>query len=299
MRKFLLFALGLLPIAGIGQALKPGILISEILFNPKPGGVDFVEIYNAGSIPADLSTMQIATVNSKDSVSSIKIISKNKILIQPGEYRVLTTRPESVQADFTCENPQWLLAVSSLPAYTNTKGTVLILSGKNVIDRLDYDEEMHQPLLKNQKGVSLERSSFSKPTNERSNWHSASSSVGYGTPTYRNSTAETGDNDELILASKTFSPDYDGFEDELILAYTFQQPDLLASISIFNLRGILVNRLRRNETLGTSGKISWNGLDENGASLPTGPYILVFEGFCPDGKTIRRKLACVLARKLN
>lgn len=299
MRKFLLFALGLLPINAIAQTLKPGIFISEILFNPKPDGVDFVEIYNGGSSSVDLSTIQIATVNSKDSISSIKIISKNKLLMQPGEYRVLTTKPESLRADFTCENPQWLVTVTSMPAFANAKGTVLLLSGKNRIDRLDYDEEMHQPLLKNQKGVSLERSSFSHPTNERNNWHSASSQVGYATPTYRNSTAESGVADDLILASKTFSPDYDGFEDELILTYNFQHPDLLAGISIFNLRGILVNRLRRNETLGTSGKISWNGLDENGSQLPAGPYILVFVGFYPDGKVIRKKLAFVLARKLN
>ncbi|MBE7178950.1 MAG: lamin tail domain-containing protein, partial [Mucilaginibacter polytrichastri] len=290
MRKFLLTGLMLITVMTYGQTVTPGSLcVSEIMFNPKPDGADFVEVYNPGPAGVDLSKVQIATVNSKDSVSAIKIISKNSMVIQPGEYRVFTTKPDNLRAAYLCRNPQWIVTVASLPAFANEKGTVLLLSGKIQIERFDYTSNMHHPLLKNEKGISLERSNFSRPANDRSNWHSAAATAGYATPTYKNSVAEAVA-DELLLQTKTFSPDGDGLDDELILQYNFRRADMLASISVYDLRGKLVNRLRKNETLGTNGSIRWNGNDETGAQMVAGPYILVFEGFYPDGGTLKKKL---------
>ncbi len=57
----------------------------------------------------------------------------------------------------------------------------------NIIDELVYNEKWHFKLIDNDEGVALERIDYNAPTQQQDNWHSAASSVGYGTPTYKNS----------------------------------------------------------------------------------------------------------------
>jgi hypothetical protein len=75
-----------------------------------------------------------------------------------------------------------------MPTYSNDEGRCVLLNkdGKR-FDQFDYTDRMHYPLLDNKDGVSLERIDFNRPTDDASNWTSASSTSGYGTPTYQNS----------------------------------------------------------------------------------------------------------------
>ena len=77
--------------------------------------------------------------------------------------------------------------MNSFPIYANEEGVVILLSDNKVIDRFDYVESMHYPLLKSVDGVSLERIHPDRKTQDASNWHSAASTVGYATPCYLNS----------------------------------------------------------------------------------------------------------------
>jgi len=70
---------------------KGGILISEILFNPRLGGVDFVEIYNNSDHGIDLMELQLANANAAGEPASIKNVSSAKLMIAPGSYWVVTT----------------------------------------------------------------------------------------------------------------------------------------------------------------------------------------------------------------
>ncbi|MBE7177409.1 MAG: lamin tail domain-containing protein [Mucilaginibacter polytrichastri] len=275
------------------------LLISEVLFNPRPGGVDFVEIVNASNKTIDPATLSLANINNKDSVAAIKSLVKTAPLMLPGEYRVFTTDPEKIRSEYRCKNPSWLLAVPALPAYANARGSVVLLNGRTVIDRLDYASDMHHPLLRNEKGVSLERASISRSTNAKGNWHSASAQSGFATPGYENSTGEPAENNLFRLVSKTFSPDADGFEDELLIDYQLTHPETMGSVTIYDLNGRLVRRLIRQQTLGTSGQLRWNGTDEATRLCPPGIYLLTLEAFDPEGRTIREKLPCTLAKRLN
>ncbi|HYK76857.1 MAG TPA: hypothetical protein VEV16_07765, partial [Daejeonella sp.] len=199
------------------------------------------------------------------------------------------------------ENPNAFLKMASLPAFNNTSGNVILLSNNVRIDQLDYTEKMHFPMIKNPKGVSLERSSLKRPTNDSGNFRSAAASVGFATPGYKNSQFldEPSLTEEFSLLSKTFSPDNDGFEDQLQINYRLDKPGYVANINIFNDKGILVRKLCRNLTLALAGSFNWDGLNDFAELSPTGIYLIYAELFDLDGQVKRFRKTCVLASKLS
>lgn len=278
---------------------KNDILISEVLFNPKMGSVDFVEIYNNADHVLDVKDLQLANVDTLGRPASIKKLSIGSLLIQPRTYWVVSTNTASIQANYFCENPDNFIQLSSLPVYNNDKGTVVLLSNNLQIDRFDYSEKMNTPLLQNPDGVSLERVSFSKSTNDIGNFKSAVASVGFATPTYKNSQEPNGEESYAKITSKTFSPDDDGFEDVLQLDYQLSANANLATVNVFSDKGILIRRLLKNQTIGTKGTISWDGLTDKGQKAAVGIYVVLFDVLDLNGTTKRFKNTCVLAAKLN
>src|SRR5690606_26234898 len=57
------------------------ILISEILFNPKEGGVDFVEIYNNSNLPINIQGFTLGN----------RVVTHDFYLLPPQQYLALTT----------------------------------------------------------------------------------------------------------------------------------------------------------------------------------------------------------------
>jgi len=278
---------------------KNDILISEVLSNPKSNSVDFVEIYNNTDHILDLKDLQLAHSDSTGNPGSIKNVSAKTLHIQPGTYWVISTNTASVKANYDVQNPDNFIQLSSLPAYNNDKGSVILLSNGQIIDRLDYTEKMHILLLQNADGVSLERVLFTKGTNEPGNFKSAAASAGFATPSYKNSQEPNGDENYVKLLSKTFSPDHDGFEDLLQLDYQLSENASLVTINIYTDKGLLVRKLFKNETIGTKGSLRWDGLNDTGQTANIGIYVVVFDVFDLNGNTKRFKNTCALAAKLN
>lgn len=279
---------------------KGDILISEVLFNPRSGGSDFVEIYNYSDKILDLSELSIAGMRGDSLVNSYKI-SAEQLLFQPKEYLVLSADPENIQKEYYTENPDGFIKMIKFPAYNNDAGTIVLLSDNTRIDQFNYVENMHFPLIKDPKGVSLERSSFSVKTNEPGNFRSAAASAGFATPGYKNSQyieAVSG-TEELQLASETFSPDNDGFEDALQVLYHFKEPGLTANVSIYNNRGTLIRRLVRNQTLSSEGTFIWDGLTDFSEKASVGIYFIYCEVFNTKGQVKKFRKTCVLAAKFN
>ncbi|MCZ4245597.1 lamin tail domain-containing protein [Pedobacter punctiformis] len=275
------------------------LLIAEILANPGLNGVDFVEIYNATDHVLDLKDLQLANVDSLGKPASIKKVSASNLLIQPGAYWVLSSNVDKVKVNYFSEYPDHFTQLSSMPVYNNDKGTVVLLNNHLIVDQFDYNAKMHNALLRDANGVSLERVSFVKGANEFGNFKSAAASVGFATPGYKNSQELNGEEAYVKLLSKTFSPDHDGFEDQLQLDYQLTENASLATINIFTDKGILVKRLLKNQTVGTKGSLFWDGLNENGQLSGVGIYVVAFDVFDLNGNTHRYKNTCMLAAKLN
>ncbi len=279
--------------------LKSDILISEILFNPRPEGSDFVEIYNRAKHSLDLQELSIATII-KDTISSVKRISSSQLLMPPGQYFAITTDPENIKKEYSIENHDNILKIISLPALNDNTGTVVLLSNKTIIDKFIYTEKMHFQLLKNFEGISLERSSLELDANASGNFRSATAASGFATPGYKNSQHNPGSagSEEFTLTSKTFSPDNDGFEDLLQISYKMESPGMIANVKIFNDNGILIKNLLKNSTLNAQGIFTWDGLNEHNTSPGAGIYIIYAEIFDVNGNVKRFRKSFALAVKL-
>jgi len=282
------------------EIMPNDILITEILFNPKTGGFDFVEIYNNTDHLLDLKDLTLSNPTASGTSSTKRAISTVPLYIQPKTYWVLTANPSVVQQQYQVKYPNQMVQMTVMPPYNNDKGTVAIWKGDDAIDQFDYTEKMHHALLKDVKGVSLERVSFTKSGNEPGNLQSAAASVGFATPTDKNSQGEdTSVKNSVVVANKTFSPDNDGFEDLLQIDYRFKENGNLATINIYTDKGVLVRRLARNITFSTQGTVTWDGLNDGGQLCKVGLYVIKVDIFTIKGSTDSFKQTCVLASKLN
>ena len=277
-------------------------VINEILFNPRSNAYDFVEFYNNSNKIFDASKLYIANRNSNGVISSIKALSAAPFYIFPGDYIVETEDGDNLAMQYLVKNPDNVLIISSPPSFSDDEGDVVALNFQGtVIDEVKYKDDWHFKLIDNDEGVSLERIDPAGTSQDESNWHSAASTAGYGTPTYKNSQYKllNSINAAIEIVPKVFSPDNDGRDDIATIQYAVTEPGYVANITIFDAAGRPIRNLVRNGTLGLKGYWNWDGLDDKGNKLPVGTYVIYTEMFNLQGKKKDFKNAVVLARKLN
>jgi hypothetical protein len=165
---------------------QPGdVVINEVLFNPRSGGVDFVELLNRSANYLEVQGWQLGT--EEPGGISAKPLSSGPYGLAPGQLVVLTTRPDVVQSQYPTHDPATFLSMPSFPSLPDEAATIVVLDAKGqTIDRFSYNEKQHLALLSDRNGVSLERIRAAGPS-LGGNFHSAASSVGYATPGRANS----------------------------------------------------------------------------------------------------------------
>ncbi|MFN6038622.1 MAG: lamin tail domain-containing protein, partial [Bacteroidota bacterium] len=207
------------------QAMPGDIVINELLFDPKTGGVDFVELYNKSSRTFDLSVLKIGEQDTTSGIfNDMKTLTNEGYLLFPGEYLVLSESGSIIKSQYYTPNPNGFLDMTDLPAINTDEDVVVLTDLSNqVIDRVYYNSNFHFDLLNETKGVSLERIDFNRSSSDITNWNSAASSVGFATPAFRNSQFATGqESGELNISPQAFSPDNDGFQDVLNITYALE-----------------------------------------------------------------------------
>ncbi len=280
-----------------GQALD--LIINEVLFNPRSGGSDFVEIYNNSEKIISLKNWAMAN---SDGVPNKKIIIDSEYLVFPQQYIGLTENIQSIIDDYPNTAANRFIEVSDLPSYNDDEGTVILVSNKNsIIDQFDYNDDMHFELLNDDEGVSLERINPNGSSESASNFHSASESAGFATPGIKNSQyfLSQSFNGNVTIEPKTFSPDNDGFQDVLSINYSFGSPGYVANVSIYDRSGRLIKRLVQNELLGGQGNFIWDGINDDNQKARIGIYIILFEAFNTQGDKEVFKIPAVLAGYLD
>jgi len=276
------------------------IIINEILFDPKGAGSDYIELYNRSAFSINLKNFKLSNRNTNGAMSNIAQLFGEDYLLPPDDHLVFTEDSFDITQAFYVKSPEKLIGRPSLPSMPNDKGTILLLDESNMImDELSYDEDWHFPLLDQREGVSLERISPNKPTQDPDNWMSASKTSGYGTPTAKNSQryADKSDKENIHLSSKIFSPDQDGQDDLLMILYSFPEGGYLLNAKVFDIYGRPVRTLQKQMLCGINGHFRWDGLDDFNKPLPLGHYIIVTEIFNLRGKVKRFKEEVVLARR--
>lgn len=274
------------------EASLGDLIINEILFNPPPNGVDFVEIYNKSDKFINLQNWVIANATTN------RVITTEMRIMPPQSYLVLTPNLVKLKQQYS-RTIDSLVQTVNLPSFNDRDGSVRLLTPQGALmDRLDYEERWHFPLLERKEGVSLERISFNAPTQDRNNWFSAAAPF-FGTPTYLNSQSERQSalntlKDCFRIENQVFTPDGDGFQDFMLLHLDCAATGGVATIKVFDAAGRPMRTLLNQQTVAPGMFLSWDGTTDNGAKARIGPYLLMIELFDLDGNIKREQLKVVV-----
>lgn len=287
---------------GLAEPLQKGeLLLTELLFHPPQGLSEFVELYNAGKNTLDLKEILIGNLQDDGRIRSVLQPFPHGHLLLPGKYIALSVSGEGLCQTYICKEPRQVVRVGSLPSYPQKSGGVVLLHfGGVVLDSFLYTSSQHHPLLKESRGVSLERVRTDYPAHWRDNWTSATSTAGFASPGYENSQAQQKreSKGEVSLQSLSLNPNNDGKDDRLALDFSFPQSGYVATLHVFNSDGIPIAKPFQQHILPMKGTLYWDlRIDTLGKEvLPPGIYILLLEAFHPEGDGVRRKMSFSVIR---
>ena len=280
----------------IGSGYEPDVLdvvINELLPNPFVDSNEYIELYNRSNKVIDLSYLSVASRKNTDgTLNKAYPLASSLHLFYPKQYLLITKSLEKVINFYTCPADISAVELPVMPSLTNTTGTVVLINNQSdlIVDEFVYNDKMHDVSISNKKGVALERIDFHAPTNNASNWTSASSLVGYGTPGYKNSQNKNSTGLKEIQQEVSIVCINSG---EYRIHYRFSSHGNRCNIMVFDVMGKLVKNLANNELLGTEGFVEWNGQNDSGQKLQQGIYFIHMDVVSTDGETARYGLKCV------
>lgn len=271
------------------------ILINEVLFNPYDGGDDFVEFVSVSYETLNIKDLKLGNYFA-GKPDNLKLIAEGYSFMSPNEVLVVTKSASNLKEYYPNTNTSKVIELLSLPSYNNEEGAVVLTYYSIIIDEFFYREDMHFIGLNNTEGVSLERISLDVQTNQKSNWHSSAESIGFATPTEKNSHALNlySSKDILSTSTKLFSPNSDGYLDVLTIKLNFQGEGYTGRILIFDEHGTLVKTLVNHTLFGTENTFFWDGSSDRRHKLATGRYILYLEAVHQQLPIVTERLSVVL-----
>lgn len=272
------------------------IVLNEILFNPRANGVDFVEIYNTSSRYINLNGWKLGTI--KDGIpDNLRPITEKDRIMHPFSFLAISSDSKIIEQQYPTHQNRNLLTANALPAYSNENGDVTLVDGKGKWhDYFSYSASYHSPFLTELKGVSLERVDSKKPAYVSTNWQSASAVSGYATPGYANSQGNpVAATDEITIEPEAFTPDGDGIDDVATFRYSQTSAGKRADLLIYDSGGRLVKTLLKNQVMGTTGTIEWDGTDDQGKLVRMGYYMVLIKTLDTSGTITTYKKRVVVA----
>ncbi len=268
------------------------VVINEVLFNPRPTGVDFVEVYNRSGKYLDLSNWVIANV-SGDSIANARSIVRTHELLPPQTYRVLTEDGNLLKGEYLQAKEETFIECK-LPSLPDDEGSIAIADDRQrIIDKVLYSDSYHSALIKDDEGISLERIAFDAPSDNSNNWRSATTTSGYATPGFLNSNSRTNValSESIIIDPEIFTP-HSGLHDFTQIRFNFEKSGYIANVRILDSHGREIRRIANNELLGSQGFFRWDGDADDGSQVRIGAYMVWIEIFDPSGKveTYRKRV---------
>jgi hypothetical protein len=191
-----------------------------------------------------------------------------------------------------------LLLTEDWPGLNNDGGTVgVVTTGLEVIEAMTYDPDMHFELLEATAGFSLERVSMALPAHQRDAWHSAAQLAGGATPGLPNSqqVATHTPDKAFALYPDPITPNGDGWDDVLTVAYRFPEPGYAVTIHIYDLGGNLISTLANNALAATEGLAVWNATQGSGQLVRTGSYVVWMQAVHPSGNRILERASTAVS----
>jgi hypothetical protein len=254
------------------------LLISEVLFNPVAGENDFVELYNNSDHKVNLKNWFLAHKNTKNEVEGFSLISKTDLIIGERSYLAITENKTALKSQYPKAPEGNIYEVSTLPSFSIASGGVVLADpSKRIFEIFDYAEGMHNRMLDDKKGVSLERVNFDVPASDIHNWQSASALHNFATPGYLNSQTESLSSNKCYVEPVIFFPYSKGDSSKTSLRILLSEPGNTISVKVLNRNGQVVKSLIENAVAGTDDRVGWDGSDNSGSLLPVGYYVFRVE----------------------
>lgn len=286
------------PIALGEQADLSEVLFNEVLFNPESGGSDYVELYNNSEHYIALDALFLTSENKAGERGKLFPLSKVSRTLSPHAYACFTVDIPWVDATYEADLSH-MFAVQSLPSLPDDWGHVVLLNRSfQCIDAFIYSKRMYSSLLGEKEGFALEKINPKLSSSDEAHWSSALAEV-RGTPGKENSIAcsiEAGASDHCWLKERTFSPNDDGIDDKLFIAYTFSHREVMADVKVYDIAGKSICDVATHTLLSGQGALIWDGMDAHHQHVGLGLYLIYVEVFAEDGFTQHYKLGCAVGR---
>ncbi|MFQ5798715.1 MAG: lamin tail domain-containing protein [Bacteroidota bacterium] len=280
------------------------VLINEIMYDPLPGGAEYVEIFNRSSYDISLQGWTVSDrPNLKGNVNLFPL-SSSVLFLPSGGYAVLAS-DSSLFASFPELREMTgieLVLFSGSGLSLNNDGDAIILkdSGGYTIDSVSYLPQWHNPEVIDGTGRALERIYPEAGSNNSRNWSTSADRRG-GTPGQQNSifASFTLSDTRVSFSPNPFSPDGDGFEDFTVMHYNLPLTAATVRVKIYDSVGRVVRILSHGEPSGSQGDLIWDGLDDDRQRLRMGIYIVLLEALDSVGGELETaKAVVVLAGRL-
>lgn len=305
----------------VARPLQPGDLVfNEIMYDPLadnfdqlPNQSDYLEVVNRRSYAISLEGIYIHDQPDENgNVRELAPVSSRSKWIPANGFALIYPENDLLPADssrvglfFNLSNTQdfRMLQVERTTLSLPLSGREIFLSDSlgSVIDQVHYLPEWHNPNLFDTKGIALERIDPGGESANAANWGSSTVLSG-GTPLAENSLYQTPqlepDANAIRLEPTPFSPDDDGYEDNLFISYSFEDPNYMLRVRIYDRYGRLVRKLAHSHHAGFSGSLKWNGRNNDGVTGRIGIYIIHIEAYnSSNGDKRLFKETAVLARQ--
>lgn len=265
------------------KGLPNDVVINELLFNPRPNGADFIELYNRTAKYIDLKGWSL----------SGEVIAGANDILAPYSYRAFTSSLVATEVNYPRSVGMPMMEVQ-LPSLPDDEGAITLSDSEGAsIDQFTYNDDMHSPIVGDTEGVSLERISPDELTTDVNNWHSANASAGFATPGYINSSSRP--QPGVDTGTVSITPEVITLSASVMFSqifYQFDQSGLVANVSVIDLEGRVIKNIAANETIGAQGSFHWDGDREEGGRARCGYYMVWFQTFDLEGKvrTYRRRV---------
>lgn len=262
------------------------IVINEVMYGPKSGEPEWIELYNrsAGSLYLNGWTIEDA-----DSTKP-RMLANRPMLINSYSYICVVQDSSAFLALFPTISCPVLQPLKGWPRLNNDGDRIVLRDPMGeVIDEVDYNNHWGGG-----DGKSLERIHPRWPSNNPQTW-SSSVSLSQSTPCNQNSIFSSSFANEA-----TISADPDPFDTKTSISYKLTVPTAIVKLYIYDIRGRLVKRLIDQESSGSCGSVLWDGKNDNGRSLKIGVYIVYLEAINAQmGVLDRGKKTITLVKKLD
>ncbi|MCF8331423.1 MAG: lamin tail domain-containing protein, partial [Bacteroidales bacterium] len=294
-----------LPLA-VPSLPEPGdIVFNEVLFESPDATDDFVELINRSGKTLYLYNINLVYMDADDplKISEVELDAGKRLLLD-GEIRCFTEKRRALDEYYKRSVRNNIFQNGYLPSLPSDYGILMLRSSFDgtVIDSMRYDQEMHSGMLKETKGISLERITPQLPTTQRENWTSAAETAGYATPGFVNSQynkISKQNSGKVSLEHKMFTPNGDGDRDVLIINYHMDQPGYVGNVRIYDRNGRETRELHNNVLMEMEGSFIWDGVANNAAKAPVGIYLIYVEVFDTNGNHEKYKMTAILGGRLE